>query len=47
MELLKRLELRMEKLTQELESLPTEKVKIAQRVFSYTFKDLLKNAIRL
>ena len=32
MELLKRIELRMESLTQDLESLPSEKVKIAQRV---------------
>ena len=35
MDLLKRIELRMEMLTQELERLPDEKVKIAQRV-SYT-----------
>jgi hypothetical protein len=34
MELLKRIELRMESLTQELERLPAEKVKIAQRVNS-------------
>ena len=32
MELLKRIELRMESLTQDLERLPAEKVKIAQRV---------------
>ena len=32
MDLLKRIELRMEMLTQELERLPEEKVKIAQRV---------------
>ena len=32
MELLKRIELRMESLTQDLERLPPEKVKIAQRV---------------
>ena len=32
MDLLKRIELRMEMLTQELERLPDEKVKIAQRV---------------
>jgi len=32
MELLKRIELRMETLTQDLERLPAEKVKIAQRV---------------
>lgn len=32
MDLLKRIELRMEMLTQELERLPSEKVKIAQRV---------------
>jgi hypothetical protein len=32
MELLKRIELRMEFLTQDLERLPAEKVKIAQRV---------------
>ncbi len=32
MELLKRIELRMEALTQDLERLPAEKVKIAQRV---------------
>ena len=32
MDLLKRIELRMESLTQHLERLPAEKVKIAQRV---------------
>ena len=35
MDLLKRIELRMEMLTQELERLPEEKVKIAQRVRFY------------
>ena len=35
MDLLKRIELRMEMLTQELERLPEEKVKIAQRVSFY------------
>ena len=35
MDLLKRIELRMEMLTQELERLPDEKVKIAQRVSEY------------
>ena len=36
MDLLKRIELRMEMLTQELERLPEEKVKIAQRVSFYS-----------
>ena len=35
MDLLKRIELRMESLTQNLERLPVEKVKIAQRVSDY------------
>ena len=34
MDLLKRIELKMEQLTQQLERLPAEKVKIAQRVCS-------------
>ena len=37
MDLLKKIELRMEMLTQELERLPEEKVKIAQRVRIFSF----------
>ena len=37
MDLLKKIELRMEMLTQELERLPEEKVKIAQRVRMFSF----------
>ena len=37
MDLLKKIELRMEMLTQELERLPEEKVKIAQRVRIFLF----------
>ena len=44
MDLLKKIELRMEMLTQELERLPEEKVKIAQRVnfFSFLFMEIIQ-----